>query len=188
MPSHYSLFILRNVLAAPRLMCYLLRTVNCCESPELPMYDAVLRDSVCYAEPRHRRQQVDTSVAASPLGAVWASVVLFCWHFLPIWLPPQVLRSPFPVYFPTSGDVLCRTTEHITDLVGSSNQAHWQHVNHIHCALAVSGKRSDGVTQVPWSRGRCLAWDATYPFTFAVSQVLASSIHVLVQRQQQQKR
>jgi len=29
--------------------------------------------------------------------------------------------------------------------------------------------------QVPWSRGRCLAWDATCPDTLAVSHVLASS-------------
>ena len=30
-------------------------------------------------------------------------------------------------------------------------------------------------TQVPWKRGRCLAWDATCPNTFAVSYVHASS-------------
>jgi len=41
MPSHDSLFMLQNVLAAPRLM-YLLRTATCCESLELPMYDAIL--------------------------------------------------------------------------------------------------------------------------------------------------
>jgi len=40
---------------------------------------------------------------------------------------------------------------------------------------AARGKRPDGVTQVPWSRGRCLAWDVTCPDTFAVSHVLASS-------------
>ena len=45
MPSHDSLFLLRNVLAATRLV-YLLRTAPCCDSPELPMYDAVLRDSL----------------------------------------------------------------------------------------------------------------------------------------------
>ena len=45
MPSHDSLFLLRNVLAAPRLV-YLLRTAPCWDSPELPMYDAVLRDSL----------------------------------------------------------------------------------------------------------------------------------------------
>ena len=38
-----------------------------------------------------------------------------------------------------------------------------------------SGKRPDGVTQVPWSRGRCLAWDATCPNTFAESHALINS-------------
>jgi len=38
-----------------------------------------------------------------------------------------------------------------------------------------SGKRPDGVTQVPWRRGRCLAWDATCPDTFAVSHLQSSS-------------
>jgi hypothetical protein len=38
-----------------------------------------------------------------------------------------------------------------------------------------SGKRPDGVTQVPWRRGRCLAWDATCPDTYASSHVQASS-------------
>ena len=37
------------------------------------------------------------------------------------------------------------------------------------------GKRPDGVTQVPWSRGRCLAWDVTCPDTFAASNISASS-------------
>ena len=45
MPLHDSLFLLRNVLAAPRLV-YLLRTAPCYDSPELPMYDAVLWDSL----------------------------------------------------------------------------------------------------------------------------------------------
>ena len=38
-----------------------------------------------------------------------------------------------------------------------------------------SGKRPDGVTQLPWQRGRCLAWDATCPDTFASSHLVASS-------------
>jgi len=44
-----------------------------------------------------------------------------------------------------------------------------------HSLCTGSGKRLDGVTQVPWSRGRCLAWDATCPDTFAVPHVLTSS-------------
>src|ERR1043165_3836475 len=31
------------------------------------------------------------------------------------------------------------------------------------------GKRPDGVTIIPWQRGRCLAWDDTVPDTFAAS-------------------
>jgi len=45
MPSHDSLFLLRNVMAAPRLM-YLLRTAPCTDSPELPLFDIVIRDSL----------------------------------------------------------------------------------------------------------------------------------------------
>ena len=36
-------------------------------------------------------------------------------------------------------------------------------------------QRPDGVTLVPWKRGRCLAWDATCPNTFAQSHIQASS-------------
>jgi hypothetical protein len=34
-----------------------------------------------------------------------------------------------------------------------------------------SGLRPDGVTTVPWKRGKCLAWDATVPDTLASSHV-----------------
>jgi hypothetical protein len=38
------------------------------------------------------------------------------------------------------------------------------------------GKRPDGVSLVPWSKGRCLAWDATCPDTFAPSHIQSSSV------------
>ena len=44
-----------------------------------------------------------------------------------------------------------------------------------HSLCTRDNKRPDGVTQVPWKRGRCLAWDATCPDTFAQSYVQASS-------------
>ena len=63
MPSHDSLFQLRNVLAAPRLM-YLLRTSLCTDSPELLLYDSVLRNS-------HWWLQASLPVAASQVGRTW---------------------------------------------------------------------------------------------------------------------
>ena len=42
--------------------------------------------------------------------------------------------------------------------------------------LCPNGKRPDGITTVPWQRGRCLAWDATCPDTFAPSHIQAWSI------------
>ena len=44
-----------------------------------------------------------------------------------------------------------------------------------HSLCISSGKRPDGVTQVPWRRGRCLAWDVTCPDTYAMSHIQASS-------------
>ena len=44
-PAHDSLFLLRNVLTAPRLM-HLLRSTLCIDSLVLPLNDAVLRESL----------------------------------------------------------------------------------------------------------------------------------------------
>lgn len=38
------------------------------------------------------------------------------------------------------------------------------------------GRRPDGVTLVPWSHGRCLAWDVTVPDTLAASHLDRTSI------------
>jgi hypothetical protein len=38
------------------------------------------------------------------------------------------------------------------------------------------GRRPDGVTMVPWSHGRCLAWDVTVPDTLAASHIDRTSI------------
>ena len=45
-----------------------------------------------------------------------------------------------------------------------------------HSLCTRDAKRPDGVTQVPWKRGRRIAWDATCPDTFAQSHVQASSV------------
>jgi len=74
---------------------------------------------------------------------------------------------------------------------GSGRHARHNQVNEILCrALNSAGayatrephslcgrneKRPDGATQIPWSRGRCLAWDATCPNTYAQSYVQANS-------------
>jgi len=40
-----------------------------------------------------------------------------------------------------------------------------------HSLCTTGGKRPDGVTLVPWKHGRCLAWDATCPDTYAQSAI-----------------
>jgi hypothetical protein len=38
------------------------------------------------------------------------------------------------------------------------------------------GKRPDGVSLIPWARGRCIAWDVTSPDTLAPSHLQATSL------------
>ena len=45
MPAHDSLFLLRNVLTASRLM-HLLQSTLCINSPVLPLYDEVIRSAL----------------------------------------------------------------------------------------------------------------------------------------------
>jgi len=40
----------------------------------------------------------------------------------------------------------------------------------------VDGKRLDGASTVPWSRGKCVGWDVTCPDTFASSHIGLSSV------------
>ena len=42
--------------------------------------------------------------------------------------------------------------------------------------LRDDGKRPDGITMIPWSRGRCVAWDVTVPNTFAATHLPLTSI------------
>ena len=42
--------------------------------------------------------------------------------------------------------------------------------------LTRDGKRPDGATLIPWSRGKPLAWDVTVPDTFAQSHLHSSAI------------
>src|SRR5215475_7959924 len=41
--------------------------------------------------------------------------------------------------------------------------------------LRSDGKRQDGATQIPWSAGKCLAWDVTVTDTLAPSYVSSSA-------------
>ena len=42
--------------------------------------------------------------------------------------------------------------------------------------LRDDGKRLDGVTLIPWARGRCLAWDVTVSDTFAATHLPLTSL------------
>ena len=56
------------------------------------------------------------------------------------------------------------------------------------CLLRDDGKRRDGVTMIPWSRGRCVAWDVTVPDTYAATHLPLTSITPSADRAETNKR
>ena len=305
MPSHDSLFLLRNVLAAPRLM-YLLRSAPCTDSPVLPLYDEVLRNSlsatlnvdldderwrqaslparwgglgvrsaVLLAPSAYLASAASTTELASsllpvrlrdavdsgiePATSAWLRLAHYPLQSSPTAMPTSIAQRSWDdpcckaqaeilldsavdyvvrarllaARSPGSGDWLealplssvgnkmdnatvriaaglrlgapivcphvcvCGKTvavdghHGLSCRFGSGRHSRHNQINDVlrrafiksgslatrepHSLCTGSGKRPDGVTQVPWSRGRCLAWDATCPDTFAVSHVQASS-------------
>jgi hypothetical protein len=309
MPSHDSLYLLRNVLTAPKLM-YLLRTAPCTGSPELPLFDAVLRESLSTTlnidlnDDRWNQASLPVrwgglgirsvvSLAPSAYLASAASTKELTASLLPsrlrevtdngiasatsAWIQlvtnksadSSQVTSPIPPDSPVQrvwdnrccevqADQLLQTAVHHVERArllasrspgsgdwldamplssiglkldnasvriaialrlgapivhlhkcicgttvtteghhglscrrGSGRHSRHNQVNEILCraftsvgAFATrephslcgrSDKRPDGVTQIPWRRGRCLAWDATCPNTFAQSYVQTTS-------------
>ena len=305
MPAHDSLFLLRNILAAPRLM-YLLRTAPCTDSPVLPHYDAVLRESLSVTlnvdldDDRWRQASLPVRwgglgvrgvvlLAPSAFLASAASTMELTSALLPArlhdvkdsgidaamsaWLRhascSTTLTTPTPPFSAAQrawddpcckvqADILLQAAAQPVDRArllaarssgsgvwlealplssvglkmlnqtvriavglrlgapvvrphvcvcgttvsadghhglscrhGSGRYSRHNQVNDLLCRAFISadtlatrephslctssGKRPDGVTQVPWRRGRCLAWDVTCPDTYAMSHVQASS-------------
>jgi len=70
--------------------------------------------------------------------------------------------------------------------------SHHRHINGLLCRAVTSsgtlstreqcttgGKSANGVTLVPWKRGRCLVWDATCPNTYAPPAIRESSVQAV---------
>jgi len=95
-----SLFMLRNVMAAPRVV-YMLRTAPCCDSPELLLYDAVLRDSLSTSLNVVPDDNIWTQTSLPDVRCTgWSSVRgILCWHRLPTWIQLQVPWSSHSPYF-----------------------------------------------------------------------------------------
>ena len=318
MPSHDCLYLLRNVLTAPRLM-YLLRTAPCSDSPELPKFDALIRESLSTMlntdldDDRWTQASLPVrwgglgirsvvSLAPSAYLASAASTVDLTTSLLPTRLHDVVdsgianamsawirlatcSTAPSIASFPPASPVqhvwdsrccevqadllLDAAADHIERALllasrapgfgdwlgalplsgiglkmdnatvriavglrlgapvvrthkcvcgslvtvdghhglscrhGSGRHSRHNQVNDILCrALNSAGayatrephslcgrsdKRPDGVTQIPWRRGRCLAWDATCPNTYAKSYVQAISRQAGSRQQQEQR-
>jgi len=58
----------------------------------------------------------------------------------------------------------------------SLRRAHVQAFKESLGLLRSNGKLPDGVTLIPWSRGRCMTSDVTVPNTFAASHLPATSL------------
>ena len=305
MPSHDSLFLLRNVLAAPRLM-YLLRTAPCTDSPQLPLFDSVLRDSLsatlnvdlddqrwaqaslpvrwgglgvrsitllapsAYMASAASTMELTSALLPARLRDVEDSGVasaMSAWTRMATTTTASTISPPASTAQRTWDDQCCKNQAEIqldgaTDHVararllaacspgsgdwldalplsavglkmdnstvriaaglrlgapivrshtcicgamvtvyghhglscrhGSGRHARHNEINNLLCRAFISsgtlatrephslctrdGKRPDGVTQVPWKRGRCLAWDATCPDTYAQSHIQACSV------------
>ena len=59
----------------------------------------------------------------------------------------------------------------MTDVTGSTLAASQESIE----LSRADGKRPDGATLVPWTRGRPLAWDVTVPDTYAASHLQLTS-------------
>jgi hypothetical protein len=113
MLSHDSLYLLRNMFTAPRLM-YLLRTAPCTDSPVLPLFDATIRESlsVTLNVDLTGRQWSQASLPVrwgAGLGVRSVSVVSLAPSAY--WLQPQTLQSSRLLSYPLASVTSTRTLE-----------------------------------------------------------------------------
>ena len=90
------------------------------------------------------------------------------------------------------GKVTGRHQRHnqINDIICRSLQtAHMHAVKEPAGLLREDGKRPDGMSSIPWTRGRCLVWDVTVADTFAASylRLTASTADAAAEKAAQRK-
>jgi len=84
MPSHDSLYLLRNVFTAPRLM-YLLRMAPCTDSPVMPLFDVTIQESLSATlNVELSDNRWTPSIRCMSSGVDMEFAVLFCRHLMPI--------------------------------------------------------------------------------------------------------
>ena len=67
--------------------------------------------------------------------------------------------------------------QYLNDIIWRAiNRANVPAVKEPQGLIRTDGKRPDGVTQIPWSEGKCVTWDVTVTDTFAASNVRLSSL------------